>query len=184
MDKANLQVIREAFGRVVYTHKTHEKEADIQFGQSNWVKWVNIGLIAITTGSLLSTIFTSTNLVLVSAISSSLNLGFSIFQLSFSPEQKGAKHKQVASSLWLIRERYLCLMTDIISGSLTKSEIISKRDSLINDLDLIYKSAPATSNKAYEQAREALQVKEEFTFSDDELNKFLPTELHFKGAKK
>ncbi len=184
MDKANLQVIREAFGRVVYTHKTHEKEADLQLNQANWVKWFNIVLIAVTTGSLLSTIFTSNNLLLVGAIASSLNLGFSIFQLSFNPEQKGAKHKQVASYLWLIRERYLCLMTDIISGSISKAEVILRRDSLINDLDLIYKSAPATSNKAYEKAREALQINEEFTFTDEELNKFLPTELHFKNNKK
>ena len=28
MDKINLQVIRESFGRVVYSHKTYEKDAE------------------------------------------------------------------------------------------------------------------------------------------------------------
>jgi len=30
MDKTNLQVIRESFGRVAYSHKTHEKAAEIE----------------------------------------------------------------------------------------------------------------------------------------------------------
>ena len=181
MDKTNLQIIREAFGRVVYTHKTHEKEAEIQLKQANWVKWLNIGLIAVTTTSLLGTIFTGNNYVLVAAVSSTINLGFSIFQLSFDPEQKGAKHKQVANSLWLIRERYISLMSDVVSNSINKPELFSRRDLLTNDLDLIYKSAPSTSNKAYELARKALQVNEEFSFTDEEINKFLPTELHVKN---
>lgn len=185
MDKTNLQVIREAFGRVVYSHKTHEKEAEIQLGYANWVKWINIILIAVTTGSLLKAIFSNEQIyVIVSAITSVLTLGFSIFQLSFNPEQKGSKHKQVANSLWLIREKYIGLMTDIITGALNKSEITTRRDAFISDLDLIYKSAPSTSNQAYEKAREALQIKDEFTFSDHEINQFLPVELHIKGAKR
>lgn len=184
MDTTNLQVIRESFGRVCYSHKTHEKDAEIQSGYATKVKWVNIALIAITTGSLLSTLFTEQNLIIISAIFSAISLGFSIFQLSFNPQKKAARHKQVANSLWLIREKYINLMADVINSSIKPNEIIKRRDELISELDLIYKSAPATSSAAYERARVALQLNEELTFSDKEINQFLPDSLHIMSAKK
>lgn len=183
MDKTNLQVIRESFGRVSYSHKTNEKEADIQSRNVTIVKWVNIGLIAITTGSLLSTLFAGQNLIIVSAVFSAITLGFSIFQLSFDPEKKAARHKQVANSLWLIREKYVNLMADIINPSISKNEIIKRRDELTNELDLIYKSAPSTSSEAYKNAQLALKINEELTFSDKELNQLLPASLHITGSK-
>lgn len=184
MDKTNLQVIRESFGRVCYSHKTHEKDAEMQSGYATAVKWVNIGLIALTTGSLLSTLFTEQNLIVISAILSAITLGFSIFQISFNPEKKAARHKQVANSLWLIREKYINLMADIINSSIKENEIIKRRDDLMNELDFIYKAAPSTSSTAYEKARVALQLNEELTFSDKEINQFLPESLHVISAKK
>lgn len=38
MDKINLQVIRESFGRTVYSHKTYEKEFEIQECKANIFK--------------------------------------------------------------------------------------------------------------------------------------------------
>lgn len=184
MDKTNLQVIRESFGRVCYSHKTHEKDAEIQIGHSIIVKWINIVLISITTGSLLSTIFANKNLIFVGAIFSSITLGFSIFQISFDPEKKATKHKQVANSLWLIREKYINLMADIINSQIKKDEIVKKRDNLINELDLIYKSAPSTSSVAYEKARSALRLNEELTFNNQEINQLLPDSLHIANKKK
>lgn len=183
MDKTNLQVIRESFGRVSYSHKTHEKDAEIESHNATIVKWINISLIAITTGSLLSTLFIGQSLLIVSAVFSAITLGFSIFQLSFDPEKKAARHKQVANSLWLIREKYVNLMADIINSSISKNEIIKRRDELINELDVIYKSAPGTSSDAYKKAQQALKLNEELTFSDKEINQLLPVSLHITGSK-
>lgn len=183
MDRTNLQVIRESFGRVSYSHKTHLKEVEIQSGYATIVKWINIVLIGITTGSLLSTLFTGQNLIIIGAIFSAITLGFSIFQLSFDPEKKAARHKQVADSLWLIREKYVNLMADIINDDIEEKEIVKQRDALINQLDLIYKSAPSTSSKAYKMAQKALKIDEELTFSDKELNQLLPASLHISASK-
>ena len=38
MDITNLQTIRESFGRVVYSHKTHEKAAEIEENKNKKVK--------------------------------------------------------------------------------------------------------------------------------------------------
>jgi hypothetical protein len=40
-----------------------------------------------------------------------------------------------------------------------------------------YKGAPKTINKAYSMASKALKENEEFTFSDGEIDKFLPESL-------
>lgn len=183
MDKTNLQVIRESFGRVSYSHKTHEKEVEIQSRFVKIVKWVNIVLIAITTGSLLSALFVGKILVIVGAIFSAITLGFSIYQLSFDPEKKAARHKQAANSLWLIREKYVNLMADIINGHIKEDGIVRRRDDLINELDVVYKSAPETSSAAYKMAQQALKIDEELTFSDKELNQLLPASLHINSSK-
>ena len=48
--------LREAYGRVVYSHKTHEKCADILLARQSAVQIVQIVLSAITTGGLIAAI--------------------------------------------------------------------------------------------------------------------------------
>lgn len=185
MDKTNLQVIRESFGRVVYSHKTHEKDAEIASSHATITKWVNIILTALTSGTLISTIITDEiRLAYISAIFSALVLAFTIFQLSFNPEAEAEKHRQTAKELWYIREKYVNLMADIYNNQINDDIIKKQRDKLIEELKFIYKFAPITSSKAYQKAREALKINEELTFSDEEIDQFLPSELKIKRAEK
>lgn len=181
MDKINLQVVRESFGKVAYTHKTHEKDAEILSRQSIQVKWVNIILTTLTSGTLISTIITSeASLSYIGSILSAITLAFVVFQLSFNPEANAEKHRQLAKELWYVRERYVSLIADILGGKLNEDTIVSRRNQLIDELKWIYKFAPNTSSKAYKQAQEALQIKEELSFSEDEIDRFLPVELRLK----
>lgn len=178
MDKTNLQVIRESLGRVAYSHKTHEKAAEIEDCKNKKVKWINIVLTTSTSGTLVSSIVTNqTALLYISAVLSALTLGFTIFQLSFSPAEKAEKHRYIAKELWYVREKYVNLIADIINGQLSNESIISKRNQLIEELKLIYRFAPETDSKAYEKARNALKIDEELTFSDKEIDQFLPNGL-------
>jgi len=119
MDTTNLQVIRESFGRVVYTHKTHEKAAEIENNKATIVKWINIVLTALTSTSVLSDLISNRDIFgYTSSILAMLTLAFVIFQLSFNPEENAEKHRQVAKELWFIRERYVCLLTDIKNQSI------------------------------------------------------------------
>jgi len=181
MDKINLQVIKESFGRVVYSHKTHEKAAEIEEEKSRIVKWFNVILIALTSGTLMTTIITDqATLIYTSAVFSALTLGFIIFQLSFSPVEKAEKHRYIAKELWYIREKYVNLIADIINERINDEVIVTRRNEIIEELKLIYKFAPTTSSKAYKKAREALKINEELTFTDDEIDQFLPEELKLK----
>jgi len=48
---------------------------------------------------------------------------------------------------------------------------------VIEQLHAVYEAAPSTNSKAYKQAQEALQKHEDLTFSDKEIDAFLPKEL-------
>ena len=49
--------LRECYGRVVYSHKTHEKCADILLGQQGRIKFWQIVISAVVTGGIVSTFF-------------------------------------------------------------------------------------------------------------------------------
>ena len=185
MNSANLQTIRESFGRVAYSHKTHEKAAEIEDSKAITAKWLNVILVTLTSTSILVVFISDqTFFRYVSSILVALTLAFVIFQLSFNPEQQAEKHRQAAKELWFIRERYVNLLTDIKSGYLSESTIATRRDELLDELRLVYKFAPQTNSRAYKKAQQALKLDEELTFSDQEIDNLLPRDLHISKPSK
>ncbi len=51
------------------------------------------------------------------------------------------------------------------------------RDNLLEQLHAVYSGAPSTTYQAYKKAQEALKTLEDMTFSDAEIDAFLPKEL-------
>lgn len=173
-----VQVIRESFGKVVYSHKTHEKAREIASRKAARVKWFNIVLTSLTSGSFLTNVIVSkTWLTIVSSTLAALTVAYMVYQIHFSPEKDAERHRQTANELWYIRERYIALLADLHDG-MSASDAMARRDELADDLKLIYKFAPDTDSRAYRQAQTALKVNEESTFSNAEINQFLPESLH------
>lgn len=86
-------------------------------------------------------------------------------------------HKQAANEIWLIREKYLSLLTDLAMEEKPIERLQTERDKLLAELYLVYSGSPSTTFKAYRKAQDALQTKEDMTFSDQEIDAFLPNEL-------
>lgn len=167
--------IRECFGRVVYSHKTHEKCADLLLLRHNRIKLAQIALSAITTGSLIATLLGQGKVsTAIAAVASASLLALNSYTKDYDLGQMSQKHKDTASSLWNIRETYLSLLTDLKSGVMKYAEAALKREELQQSLQAIYEAAPRTMPKAYLQAQQALKIKEDLTFSDEEIDKFLP----------
>lgn len=178
MDKLNLQIIRESFAHVVYSHKTYEKEFETQEMRSNQTKIINLVILTLGSSSLIGSLITDSSTAgFLGSIFTFLGLGLAIFQLSFNPEEKAYKYKQTAHQLWQVREKYTCFIADIMNDKISNDDIIKKRDQLLCELDLIYKNSLPTSSKAYDKASAALKKDQEFTFSDVEINNFLPKDL-------
>jgi len=170
--------VRESYGRVVYTHKTHEKAREIASRRADLVKLGNIVLTVLTTASLLSTVITNQRALLyVSSALSALTLLFVFFQLSFDPARESEQHRATAKELWYVREQYIHLLADL-KTSPDAPDLAKRRDEMTEELKKIYALAPNTSSKAYAAAQKALKVSEDMTFSDDEIDQFLPTPLH------
>lgn len=174
--------LRECYGRVVYSHKTHEKCADILLSMHGNIKVWQIVLSALVTGGIVSIFFDSGNIGAgISAVLSTLLLILNAYTKDYDLGEIAQKHRQAGSDLWIIREQYLSLLTDIRVGDISLDSIRERRDSLVHELHTVYAGAPSTNYKAYTKAQEALQKFEDMTFSDEEIDAFLPRELKRNG---
>ncbi|HRI81189.1 MAG TPA: SLATT domain-containing protein [Opitutaceae bacterium] len=170
--------LRECFGRVVYSHKTHEKCADILLEKWARIKLAQIGCATISTGGFIVTIFGVDKAgLIIGTIVSTLLLVINAYVKDYDLGEIAQKHKNSACDLWLIRERYLSLITDLVMGERPIESLQRERDVLQTDLHAIYQGAPPTNTNAYHKAQDALKNKEDLTFSDKEIDAFLPTEL-------
>lgn len=170
--------LRECYGRVVYSHKTHEKCTDLLLSRLSTIKLWQIILSALSTGGFLATFFGAGNIgtgtgVVVSTILLILNA----YTKNYDLGELAQKHKQAANEIWLIRESYLSLLTDLAMGEKSIEHLQSKRDSLLENLHSVYSGSPSTTFAAYKKAQDALKTKEDMTFSDEEIDAFLPKEL-------
>lgn len=168
--------IRELYGRVVYTHKTHLKCADILESRNSRIKILQIGLSVITTGSFIPSITGNAEWSpLVGLLASAVLLFINSYTKKYDLTGIAEKHRSVASNLWDIRETYLSLLTGLRFMEVT--EVKNKRDELQKKLGNIYKGCPLTNSAAYKAAKEALKGNEELFFSNDELDLLLPAAL-------
>lgn len=170
--------LRECFGRVVYSHKTHEKCADILLDRLSNIKVAQIVLSALTTGGFISAFLGAGTLgaTIGVAISTAL-LILNAYTKNYDLGELAQKHKQAANDMWLVRERYLSLLTDLMIGERSIASVQSERDRLLEELHSIYAGSPATTYQAYRKAQIALQTKEDLTFSEQEIDAFLPVDL-------
>ena len=170
--------IREIYGRVVWSHKTQEKCADIALKIHNRIKFWQIVLSAVTTTSILIIIFGNSQIgLIIGIIVSTILFGLNTYTKDYDLGEIAQKHSNAANELWNLREDYLSFLTDIKTNQLSIDQIIEKRDGLQSKLFNIYSGSPRTNSKAYKEATKSLKLDEELTFSDEEIDLFLPKEL-------
>ena len=173
--------IRECFARVVYTHKAHEKMAEDCARKLRNYKWLQILISALTASTaFLAIVRDSGYAKWCTALLSVIGIWATGYMKGLDPGGSAQKHRDAAASLWAIRESYLSLLTDLRMKSVGEEEAAKMREALQSRLAAIYKGAPQTNAKAYAAAQKALKENEEYTFSDAEINKFVPESLRKK----
>jgi hypothetical protein len=142
------------------------------------IKFWQIVLSAITTGSFLTTIVGTTQAAAIFGIVvSTILLALNAYTKNYDLGELAQKHKQAANDIWLIREQYLSLLTDLAAGTKNSETVQSERDRLVSALHTVYAGSPSTTYAAYRSAQEALKQNEDLTFSDAEIDAFLPKQL-------
>jgi hypothetical protein len=180
-DQYLLAQVRESFGRVVYSHKTHEKQADICFSKHRWQQGVLIALTAISSGTfLVAVVGVLGDPVLTSLATSSIALlvtWISLGAKTFRFAEESDAHRGIASRLWDVRESYISLISDLMSGDVSDEQARARRDELQEATRAAYAEAPRTSSKAFTRAQKGLKHNEEMTFTPREIDLFLPEAL-------
>ena len=162
----------------MYSHKTHEKCADILLSRLSKVKLWQIFLSAITTGGFIAAVFGAGKMgALAGLLVSTALLVLNAYTKNYDLGELSQKHRQAGADLSMIREKYLSLITDLRMGEKPIEALQAERDNLLEALHSVYSGAPSTTYQAYKKAQEALKQLEDMTFSDEEIDAFLPREL-------
>jgi hypothetical protein len=170
--------VREGYGRVVYSHKTHEKCADLLLDKLSKIRVAQISLSALTTAGFVGVVFGAGQIGAVAGlVISTVLLALNSYTKNYDLGELAQKHKQAANDLWMIREKYQSLLVDIAMKERPLESLQGQRDQLVEQLHTVYSGAPSTTFKAYKKAQVALKTLEDMTFTDAEIDAFLPKEL-------
>ncbi len=190
MDKVTndqlLAIAREFYGRVVYTHKTHEKDRERWTTFATYAKGIAVALAGITTAfAIVGAVDpTSTKILLATCILAGSNTAFVIFQLSFNPSGRSDEHRRAAKDLLVLRDRYLLLIEEILGSNESCDQFRESLKLLCAETSLVYKFSPDSSAKAYRLASKGLKRDEELSFSNEEIDRLLPEHLRLSRTIK
>lgn len=168
--------IEEAYGKVVYTYTVQVIHASRLHKRNTTLKWCQLVLSAISTGGFIGTLITNQILLTwLGGICSTVLLVLTAYFKEIDLSAIHKKHLDTSNQLWLLREQYLSLLTDF--ATLSREEIVKRRDDLQLRLAKVYDIAPLTDSKSYTMAQKSLKEKESQFFTQEELNKLLPAAL-------
>lgn len=173
--------VRNSYGSVVWSHKIQEKQADIYSNKYKILETISIATASLTSAGIIAIIFVDPFwLKLISAFVSFAAFFVSAYVRSFDLQKSISLHKTTANKLIVVRDQYKLLLLAI---KLKKDNVVNlykEYELLVKRTDEIYAEAPNTTEKAVEQARVALNIKKDNTFSDEEIDSFLPESLRRK----
>ena len=145
--------IEFCYGNVEWSHKIHEKAADIFSTICSWKGWVDLFFSFIVGLDVLSQIRAESPIISWALVVSSAILAFSqSVSKAFNFEKRRDEHIATAKSLWEIRETYRNFKTDILAGLYDIERFTQKRDEMQHVTSEIYKQAPRTFDWAYDKA--------------------------------
>lgn len=171
-----LAQVRECFGKVTWSHKTHEIESSKFHLFDTCLIWAKIVLSALATGSGITSLFTEhvAKIATVVFTSSVFLIDLTFKNRDFA--KKSLQHQAVATKLWRIREAYQSLIAELMSDGGDIAEVKKKNEELADALEKIYEVAPRTSQAAYNKATNRLHSGEG-SCSASEVDLLLPPEL-------
>ena len=176
-----LDVVRQNFASAVWTHKIQEKQADIYGENYSRLESLNILAASLTSCGIVSTIFCE-NLVakIITALLSFVTLSITTYFKSFDIKNMEKQCKDTANRLVVVRNDLLHIIAEIHMKSRSVDEINHDYIQIINTLNKIYVEAPSTTQKSVERASEALKTNNEYTYTEEEIDNFLPPTLRGK----
>lgn len=145
--------IEFCYGNVEWTHKIHEKAADIYSSVNNWLRWGQLILSFAISADVVAQLNTNSPVIHWYLVVCTLLLALiNTITKTFDFSGRANKHIIAANSLWGLREDYRSFKNDILAGCYSIDDIREKRDALQAAVQEVYKTAPRTFDRAYNKA--------------------------------
>jgi hypothetical protein len=182
-----LSNIRIYFAQSVFNSKCHFKAYDRLIGKkkhlSLFIKIISgftLFVLILQNIGLQNQIPILVHILSVSAmVLTGISLSFEIFNKD-DISQSISQQKKYGEKYKILRDKYMSFIEEVMSNALTDEQMREKRDELQKIYNELGEDSPQTTPKDYEKAQIALKNNEEFTWSDKEIDRFLPEHLHFK----
>ena len=178
------QQLRQTYAQIVWTHKIQEKQADIFRKRHNCFNVAGIIAASLTSSGIIASFFTDSNWVrIITAVISFIALFLNLYLKSYDLSSLASEHKKSALELLSIRNRLTSTLTDIKLEELGLKEIKAIRDKYLEELDTIYRGCRDAGDKAVCKARESLTNIQDNSFSEEEIDSYLPLYTKKGGVK-
>lgn len=176
--------VRDSYSGIVWSHKIQEKQADIYAQKFKHMEIANIGAASLTSAGIIAIIFTDPLwLKIISTIVSFISVYITAYYKSFDLQKLAISHKTTANKLIAVRNKYKVLLTEIRLQSDSVENLLTKHYELVRETNSIYSEAPITTDKAVKKASEALKLNKDNTFTNEEIDSFLPQSLRKESKK-
>ena len=176
-----LDIVRQNFASVVWTHKIQEKQADIYSEKYRMLETINIVVAALTSCGVISLV-TDTNkesvlIKVATCICSFITVSITAYFKSFDLKSLEKQHKDAANQFIGIRNELRQIIADIHMSNRAISDIESDYKEIMNRLNELYATAPITSDKARARAEQTFKKEKNNFYDEDEIDRFLPPAL-------
>jgi hypothetical protein len=178
-----LDHLRLGFADVVRAHGAHAGTAERMARRSWQIRIAELTLLVATAAvALVAALRTGDTAATLAAALAALALAGYATAVALDFDARILAHRWAAVRLWLIREQYRALLSELTDGAIEIAAARSRRDALMRELHDVYAHAPLIDRHAGRLARQTLSSPEETAPADEEIDRFLPLSLR-KGQK-
>lgn len=174
--------ILERYSKVIWTHEIHHCQARIQLSKNRKRNLLLTVLSVFVSAAAITNIFKWLPEGIILPLLAILSLTLTFCTVWFKTDNLGklaSENRQYASIMHNLRNRYAGLLSEIKAGVLNKEQIVSRREALENEENIIYSGiVPVTSSKAVMMAEKALKKNQVATTTDEEIALIVSPNLH------
>lgn len=172
-----LDEVRQNFASVVWTHKIQEKQADIYARRYKRFETCNIIFAGVTSCGVIAIFLCDDYITKVLTTLVSFGSFFlSAYLKGFDLKNLERQHRIVANKFIIVRNQLLHVIAKLHMKD-DLDQIKAEYQQILSDLNNLYLEAPSTTDSAVSKASEALNIKNEYTYTDEEIDHFLPNNL-------
>ena len=173
-----LDHLRLSFGGTIHAYKAHLAIAERLTRRLWQIRIIEFLLLAGASGAALASAYRGqARFAILAAVLSGAALTMFAAYVAINLDARINAHRWCASRLWLMREKYRALLSEMRDGMLSPEDVRERRDQLFNEMQALDEHAPLIDLPTYQSARQALATSAEAALTDEEIDRFLPQSL-------